>query len=116
MGTVGSLPGGDAAGRVKLTIRMAELYLHSPIRRHGVLLKLVKHMDSFSFYRSYRMQVDVTSSGIGKDEECSSRGSLVGTVPAFSWRVRGKLREVPSHERRSTERDFSDAEQDREVL
>jgi hypothetical protein len=57
---------------------MAELYLHSPIHLHGVLLYVLP-------YR-YRMEVDVTSSGIGKDEECSSRGSIVCTVPAFSWR------------------------------
>jgi hypothetical protein len=30
-----------------------ELYLHSPIRLHGVMLKLIKHRDNFTFFSAY---------------------------------------------------------------
>jgi hypothetical protein len=46
VGTVGCFPGGYTTRNMKLTIhlhllpwsRMVELYLHSPIRLHGVML------------------------------------------------------------------------------
>jgi hypothetical protein len=34
----------------KLTTLHVDLYIHSPIRLHGVMLKLVKHRDNFTFF------------------------------------------------------------------
>jgi hypothetical protein len=54
MVTGGSFPDGKAAGAMKLTTdqlvempRMVELYIHFPIRLHGVVLNLVQHRDMF---------------------------------------------------------------------
>jgi hypothetical protein len=57
MGTRRSLPGGKAAGGVKLTTHLqlgqgqenVDLYVHSPIILHGVMLNELSYRDNFTF-------------------------------------------------------------------